>query len=68
MRRHLAVRMPVYTRRMDSSSRFDLRQLQESLEGVDHALIRLTPMISERLLIDFRTNEHGGPAWRCCRR
>ena len=46
---------------MDGPSRFDLRQLQESLQGVDHALIRLTPMISERLLIDFRTNEHGGP-------
>jgi hypothetical protein len=47
---------------MDGPIRFNVEELQESLASVDHVLIRLTPIITQRLLIDFRSNEHAGPA------
>jgi hypothetical protein len=48
---------------MDSGPiRFNVEELQQSLASVDHVLIRLTPIITQRLLIDFRNNEHAGPA------
>lgn len=47
---------------MDSGPiRFNVEELQQSLASVDHVLIRLTPIITQRLLIDFRSNEHAGP-------
>ncbi len=52
----------VYTRTMDGQSRFNVEQLHESLLNVDHALIRLTPIVTQRLLVDFRSNEQSGPA------
>lgn len=47
---------------MDGHPRFNVEQLHESLLTVDHALIRLTPIITQRLLVDFRSNEQNGPA------
>ena len=48
---------------MDGPIEFDIDQLHDSLRSVDHALIRLTPVgIGQRLLIDFRSNDHAGPA------
>ena len=47
---------------MDGPIRFNVEELQESLASVDHVLIRLTPIITQRLLIDFRSNDHAGPA------
>ena len=47
---------------MDSGPiRFNVEELQQTLASVDHVLIRLTPIITQRLLIDFRSNEHAGP-------
>ena len=52
-----------YNQCMDGGPiRFDVEELQRSLASVDHVLIRLTPIITQRLLIDFRSNEHAGPA------
>ena len=48
---------------MDGPIRFDADELRSSLRDVDHVLFRLTPTgITERLLIDFRSNDHAGPA------
>ncbi|HJM76032.1 MAG TPA: hypothetical protein QGI71_09285 [Dehalococcoidia bacterium] len=47
---------------MDGPIRFNVEELQQPLASVDHVLIRLTPIITQRLLIDFRSNEHAGPA------
>lgn len=47
---------------MDGPIRFDVEELHESLASIDHALIRLTPIITQRLLVDFRSNEQAGPA------
>ena len=47
---------------VDGPIDFDIEQLKASLRTVDHALIRLTPVgITERLLVDFRTNDSTGP-------
>ena len=47
---------------VDGPIDFDIEQLKSSLRSVDHALIRLTPVgITERLLVDFRTNDSTGP-------
>ncbi len=47
---------------MDGPIRFNVEALHESLASVDHVLIRLTPIITQRLLVDFRSNEQTGPA------
>ncbi|MDP6606232.1 MAG: hypothetical protein QF664_08265 [Dehalococcoidia bacterium] len=47
---------------MEGHPRFNVEQLHDSLLNVDHALIRLTPIVTQRLLVDFRANEDSGPA------
>jgi hypothetical protein len=47
---------------MDGHPRFNVEQLHDSLLDVDHALIRLTSIVTQRLLVDFRSNAESGPA------
>ncbi len=47
---------------MDGSIELDIERIRRSLRTVEHALIRMTPVgVTERLLIDFRSNETTGP-------
>lgn len=47
---------------MDGSIELDIERIRGSLRTVDHVLIRMTPVgVTERLLIDFRSNETTGP-------
>lgn len=47
---------------MDGPIRFNVEELHDSLAAVDHVLIRLTSIVTQRLLVDFRSNEQAGPA------
>ena len=46
---------------MNEPFRFDLAELHEALHSVDHALIRITPIVTQRLLVDFRSDGPTGP-------
>ncbi len=47
---------------MDGTNDLDIERLRDSLRTVEHTLFRMTPVgITQRLLVDFRSNDQAGP-------